>query len=673
MLGQEVRPVVGVEFGGGFAHVVGRVGGDDGNQEMAAHNTAWAAAQAAGNMLAWRDSKLAEVPRQWRKWALKKHDQLGGIWSQAANHWAHEITGRMRALRVPVTVSDTELIELSERCAREALNLASGPVVYDLAGYRNRLERYCYGYAVEPPAGNIKDDGAVKRMTDALWWRRRLRTAQGRAVEGEAIALGFVHRRAQVYASDVAVERRAGQRARNAALLAAMDAVNLDTGEVARLDEMVARSVANPSIRRGELMARIAGFEAVANGLGHVGEFVTLTTPSQYHAKRTGANGKPEDNPKWNKQTPKQAQGYLCRIWQRMRAKLARLGVRPYGFRIAEPHHDGTPHWHMLLFVASECVAAFREVVSRYALALDGNESGAQDNRVKFVSIEPGKGTAAGYIAKYIAKNIDAFSVQGALDHDGAGDVFGLGIDAVTSSQRVDAWASTWGIRQFQQVGGPPVGVWRELRRMREASPEHGPDLEAARAAADAGNWRRYVEVQGGPVVERKCLPLRVAYTRAGCRYSVEGGEVPAPNNRYGEMAKPAVYGVVEVKRARAHVSRVHRWVIRRGGIRSGAECAATATLGSEGVAAGASPRDFEGVAFDFRAGSSAPWTRVNNCTEGGGDGAKDQDEFGGMDGETGNRGHACPCSGAGGAVCRACSRGAARNGRGIVGAGGSA
>ena len=37
------------------------------------------------------------------------------------------------------------------------------------------------------------------------------------------------------------------------------------------------------------------------------------------------------------------------------------------------------------------------------------------------------------------------------------GDLYGN--EAMTASQRVDAWASTWRVRQFQQIGGAPVTI----------------------------------------------------------------------------------------------------------------------------------------------------------------------------------------------------------------------
>ncbi|WP_427192594.1 replication endonuclease [Serratia marcescens] len=43
-------------------------------------------------------------------------------------------------------------------------------------------------------------------------------------------------------------------------------------------------SVANPTIRRHELMVRTRGYEEVADRLGYESLFLTLTAPSKYHA-----------------------------------------------------------------------------------------------------------------------------------------------------------------------------------------------------------------------------------------------------------------------------------------------------------------------------------------------------------------------------------------------------
>lgn len=555
----------------------------------------------------WQAQRLAVVPGPWRERVRRMH--AGKLkasaalpWSQQseaarlANLWLLTTTQRMQALRVPITLTDAEICDMAKAKALQAMQLAEivpGIVYHDKADLRARLDGFVTRYGIKPPkndptkADHIEDGPAIARMTDELWWRRALRKTQARELEAEAIRLGYVHRHAEIYASSVTVERRAQQKKRNADTLEGTDAINMDTGEVFKLADLAARSVANPRIRRGELMTRIKGFEHIAQGLDHVAQFVTITCPSKYHPKRTEGT-RVVDNPKYAGFTPRDAQQYLTKLWANIRAKLHRQGVRVYGFRITEAHHDGCPHWHLLLFMHPDHVGTMQTIVRAYALREDGNEAGAYKNRVDFVRIDPAKGTAAGYIAKYVSKNIDGggYEVQG--------DVEGGDHDAITPSHRIEAWASTWGIRQFQQIGGPPVGVWRELRRIK-ANDDHGEAMQRARAAADAGNWRSYVEAMGGPTVERKCLPLRVAYTRAGERWNfLEQIPYEAPCTRYGEIAQAAPIGVLEVKRGHMHQSCRYRWRIQRTGRES---------------APGA-------VGFQDAGEARGPWTRVNNCSE---------------------------------------------------------
>ncbi|HHE7882621.1 TPA: replication endonuclease, partial [Klebsiella pneumoniae] len=273
----------------------------------------------------------------------------------------------------------------------------------------------------------------------------------------------------------------------------------------------------NPAIRRCELMTRIRGFENICNELGYVGEFYTLTAPSKYHAT-TKAGYR---NSKWNGSSPSDTQSYLTGLWARIRAKLHREEIRIFGIRVAEPHHDGTPHWHMLMFMLPEDVERVRLIIRDYAWEEDRHElrsDKAKKARFHAEAIDPEKGSATGYVAKYISKNIDGYALDGELD-DESGELL------KETAPAVSAWAARWHIRQFQFIGGAPVTVYRELRRLADTETAHGLSVEfaAVHDAADAGDWAGYVNAQGGPFVRRDDLQVRTLY------------EPRAEFNQYGE------------------------------------------------------------------------------------------------------------------------------------------
>lgn len=360
-----------------------------------------------------------------------------------------------------------------------------------LIGYASR------NFATPPkPSSKITGQGIQARLTNESWWRAQLRKNYSRYYETSAIANGRVHKFAGLYVSDETLHRKCAQKNRNTQLLESLTAVN-ELDDEYTLKALSDLSVSNPVIRRGELMVRAAGFEAIAKDLGHAAEFYTLTCPSKMHACLY-IDGK--QNPNYNGTTPMEAQQYLVKLWSQIRAKFDREKITVYGFRVCEPQHDGTPHWHLLLFMREEHTAIVREIFKTYALKEDGNEPGADKHRFQAVPIDYKRGSATGYIAKYISKNIDGFGIDD--------DFEGNKAKAKASAERVAAWASTWGIRQFQQCGGPPVTVWRELRKAKN-TPEGV--LSEAFEAADTGQWSEFIKIMGGTNSSRTEQPVKLA------------------------------------------------------------------------------------------------------------------------------------------------------------------
>lgn len=433
---------------------------------------------------------------------------------------------------VPIDATDAQIVMLAEQFANECNSFTA--FLHDKSQLRQKMAWVCDLRGIAAP--DIEDDmQVIRRCIDPAFWRRSLRKVHGRAFEHAAIRMGFVSGQQGKYCSDESVKRRIAQNRRNANALDSTKMMNVDTGQEFKLSELAAKGTGNKKIRRGELMLRMSGCEEIAIELGHVGIFGTLTTPSKFHAvlERSG-----QRNPRYNGASPLQAHAYLNTVWQRTRAQNGRDNLTPYGFRIAEPHHDGCTHWHMLFFMPADQVETFKQNLTDYAVAEDRAELG--DNvtpRIKFEQIDPAKGTAAGYMMKYVGKNIGENTVKE--------DIFGNEI--ITLEMRVDAWAGTWGIRQFQAIGQPPVTTYREFRRVPAEAIAQAPEhVKAAHAACQrvmasepnpetgeiellhAASWAEYIKAQGGMNMGRD---YRIAV--AAPVVTVEG--------RYGliECAKP--------------------------------------------------------------------------------------------------------------------------------------
>ena len=549
---------------------------------------------------------------------LAKHRQLSSAlradWIRTANEQMYrEANLRLTRLHGRLTLGKTGLFMdspdhvVKNYCEAKAKKIEKDVTDFAMRGLKEMLFDYVvkavHEAGLDFPLDDLQDFeheemiAAIKRVCCAKWWRRQVRKIMAREVEAVARDIRLVHSRAGIYCSNFTANRRAEQRSRNRELLESLEAVNEDE-YCATLAELSDLSVSNPENRRNELMVRIRGFEELAVQAGHMGLFLTLTCPSKYHAFLKA--GIP--NRKYKGATPRDGQAYLCEVWARIRSEWARNDIVPYGFRVVEPHHDGTPHWHAMLFIEPEKKELALSIFQAHAMRESPNENGAKKYRTKIVEIDPSKGSASGYIAKYISKNIDGYGIEA--------DNYGR--DAKTSAKRIEAWASTWGIRQFQQIGGASVTVWRELRRLAGDDLENldfsCEQIQGTRKAADDADWAAFTMLMGGVQVKRSDQLLRPLY-------------LPTEEaNSYGELGQ-VLKGLFNT--AGQVITRVHDWVIQRAGTqynkiheknRFTLDKSMTHKRMEASAAIGA---PVECVGSYFReTGTASTWTCVNNCTE---------------------------------------------------------
>lgn len=502
-----------------------------------AEKSTWAIGSPVGCDREFRHHKLSHLPPRISKPIAKKYRSLyekSGL--QKANLYLLRISEYLTYETVNLALSDESLKQFGRRMTSKVFSFRQ--LISDEFALYDMLCKIAKDALIPPPiiSETVSLSGAINRFRDEQWWIRKARSINKYRFEVGMITAGLVHKHSAKYISDTTLKRHQEQKDRNRRILDLLIVTNDNDDSEYSLTELASHSQANPKNRRCELMVRIAGSDQIAKDLNHDGLFVTLTCPSRMHPVYSKSG---DMNPLYDGTDPKQAQEYLTTLWQRIRAKLKRDHIHIYGMRVAEPQHDGTPHWHLLIFSDSKHTNKIKTICSHYALQDSPDEKGAQKHRITFDMIDRDKGSAVGYIAKYISKNIDAEHIDKDLD----------GHDAKSSALRVEAWASTFSIRQFQMFGCPPVTIWRELRRLDDA-----PDgiLQHAYDAADSGDWALFIQVLGGIEQDKKNLPIKVLKL-----WSDEAGQ-------YGDPKGESIQGITDgIQDA---ISRDKIWTISRKG-----------------------------------------------------------------------------------------------------------
>lgn len=450
-----------------------------------------------------------------------------------------------------LTCSESDLDNYADFISKSVISditpmINDGLVLEDVAAFVE--ENYLNSFGFDFPYISNCDSYAhasYNRITDPDWWARNLRKLQNKTVEQLARDLRVVHRKANAYCSNFTTSKYKRRKADTKKALESLMLVNENDDSIGfDLSDAVNSSVANPDNKVAELMTRIRGTEQLANEIGDVSVFLTLSAPSEYHA--TLHTGRP--NKKYIEGTsPEEAQALFTNAWSKARALLSKSEIIPYGLRVVEPHHDGCPHWHMILFVEPDKKAQMIEILrDKFCEHLPPQTERQKKARFDVKEIDPSKGSAAAYVCKYITKGVGNQEIS---------DKYNL--DDSAPFDKINANLSAFTIRQFQFFGLPPVTVWREMRRLGqeeeaqmklakmlkcELSELEHFTVESVRRAADSGDWAAFCRAMGGLHVRRKDQTVRLFYSAPQILNKLTN-EFEARLTRYGEPASNRVGG----------------------------------------------------------------------------------------------------------------------------------
>jgi Bacteriophage replication gene A protein (GPA) len=218
--------------------------------------------------------------------------------------------------------------------------------------------------------------------------------------------------------------------------------VDSSNGNMIPLKTITYSAYHNPERYYAEIQNRVNTLVKYAKSKNLKPLFMTLTLPSIYHKAKVTKSGKLVHNHNYAGLTECEGKKELTRMLARLRhdRSLKELaGNERMFFRITEPHKDGTPHTHILLFVPEDkidrVISAFKRLFCQ--------DSQANDIQNITADIQ----NAVGYVMKYINKTLPLSKKKGLTEKE----------------ECLHYWYSLHRIARFNSSNSlAPLGVYRK-------------------------------------------------------------------------------------------------------------------------------------------------------------------------------------------------------------------
>ena len=371
---------------------------------------------------------------------------------------------------------------LATECASTCEKIISSCSSKPLQAQIDLLERELDSLDISYSKGKTQK-AIIARYCCSKWWNRKLRTIHFQNIECIAQLIGLINGKRQKYVTNYSVKCKKHSRSVHNTFFNSLLVMD-EAGSEHELIDFIQASLSNPSNRQAELMMRMFGAAKYAQNEQYSAHLITILCPKEMKASYN--NGRLNRN--YLNNSAREANDFINKVWRNTRSSLDKKTKNYFGFRVAEPCKDGSPHWHMIVYSSPHdtelVISTLKKKINQSYRFL--GEKYACKFHSKKLKEESDVKTALHYLLKSIKQNIK---------------------DDSDAKERISTWASANKIRQYAQFGLPPIGLIRTARKLAKTS---SIEIRALLSFSLKGDWLSFIENIGWKAGQRTKLNLEL-------------------------------------------------------------------------------------------------------------------------------------------------------------------